>query len=106
VVNWIWDLRYIHQIHKNFLFAAFRCYAELHLLPSCLTKSDALGLLSLLLIMITGNLTIIKNTAIRVVRFYSEMSAEKTGYYYLVCCYQNTGQMYNTKTGLDKYDLD
>jgi len=56
--------------------------------------------------MITGNLTIIKNTAIRVVRFYSEMSAEKTGYYYLVCCYQNTGQMYNTKTGLDKYDLD
>jgi len=59
----------VHQIHKNFLFAAFRCYAELHLLSICLTKSDALGLLNLLLTMMIGNLTTIRNTNVRLVRF-------------------------------------
>ena len=66
-----------------------------------------MGLLNLLLTLITGNLTIIRKTTIRVVRFlFRNEYGKKTGYYYRVCCYQNTGQMYNTKTGLDKYDID
>jgi len=50
-------------------------------LSICLTKSDALGLLNLRLTMIRGNLTTIKNTTIRLLRFLFRREYGKPGYY-------------------------
>jgi hypothetical protein len=90
---------------QKFLICCLSMLCRMHLFSIYLTESDELGLLNLILTMIGGNLKTISNTNVRLVRFLFRNDYRKNGCYYLVCSYQNTGQGYNTKTGLDKYDI-